>query len=357
MRTKYMLCAATIVLAGGAQARAETLRVYNWNQYIAASVVAEFERETGAEVIYDTYDDSDAVEVLLSAGGSGYDIVVVSSWSIGRLIAAHAVQPIEKDRLSNLGNLWDDVMERADALDPGGRYSIPYLWGTTGIGYDANAIKARMPNAPVDSWAMMFDPDIVSRFADCGVTMIDAVEEVLGPALAYLGRDPNSTDPQDVADALAAIERISPYVTGFNSEQIADLSNGKTCLSLSWSGDVLAAADDEAQGVDVVYVAPEEGAPMWLDLFVIPADAREVALAHRFLDFMLRPDVIARCSNVVWYANPNAAATALVAPEIRNNPAVYPPERTMRSLFAPKARSVQDRNELARAWTRIKLGL
>ena len=354
---KRMLIAALVVLAGGPTSAAESLSIYNWGEYIDLTIIEEFERETGVKVVYDTYESGETTEAMMMAGGSGYDLVVIASEYLGRLISAEVIRPLEIDRLSNAGNLWDDVMERVAAHDPGGRYTIPYLWGTTGLGYNVGEISARMPDAPLDSWAMLFDPNIVSRFADCGVSMIDGPEEVLGAALAYLGRDPNSSDPKDIADAQAAIARIAPYVQTFDSEHINDLANGRTCLALSWSGDALAAADRAIDGIEVSYAIPKEGAPIWFDLFVSPADAKNADAAHQFIDFVLRPEIIARCTNEVWYPNPNAAATGLVDAEVLANPAIYPPHETMSRLFALNARPPKEKRAIARAWNRLKLGL
>lgn len=354
---RQILIAALLTLVGSAPSIAETLRVLNWSEYIDPSVLDEFEAETGVKVIYDTYENGETTETLMMAGDTGYDLVVVASDYIRRLLSAEVVRPIDKNRLTSIGNLWGEVMERVDAHDPGARYTLPYLWGTTGIGYNRAAIEARMPDAPLDSWAMLFDPETVSRFADCGVSMIDAPEEVLSAALVYLGHDPNSNDAKEIAEAQGVIAKITPFVRSFDSEQIKDLSNGRTCLALSWSGDTLIAADQAADGVEVAYVTPRQGAPVWFDLFVIPTDAKNVEAAHLFLDFMLRPEIIARCTNEVWYANANAAATAFIDAEVLANPAAYPPQDTMNRLYALNARPPMEKRAIARAWTRLKLGL
>jgi putrescine transport system substrate-binding protein len=247
-------------------------------------------------------------------------------------------------------------MQRLAVFDPGNRHAIPYLWGTTGIGYNAKRIAERMVNAPVDSWAIVFDPNVVSRFADCGVILPDAPEEVLSAALAYLGRDPNSTDSNDIADAQAVIAAIRPYIKKIDSDQIDDLASGEICLAIGWSGDVLAAADEAEDGIEVVYSIPKEGAPIWFDLMVIPADAENAEAAHLFLDFMMRPQVIARISNKVLYANPNEAATEFVETAILEDPNIYPTQEAMKGLFAIVSRDARSKRAIARQWTIVKLG-
>lgn len=354
---RCILPALALALSTALPGHADVLHVYNWFDYIDPSIITDFEQETGIAVVYDTFEDAEAVEVLLMTGGSGYDLVLAPSAHLGRLIAGGMLSPLDKGALQNLGNLWPEVMRRIEPLDPGAEYAIPYLWGTVGLAYDRAAITARMPDAPFDSWAMLFDPEVVARFADCGVTIIDSPEEVLGAVLAWLGRDPNSSDLEDINDAFEALRRVVPHVLGFNIDQIGDLSNGQACLALTWSGDALMAADRAKAGVEVTYSPPPEGAAISVDFFVVPADAPNPAAAHRFLDFLLRPEVVARCTDVTWYANANAEATALVDPEVRGHSAVYPGPEAMAHLFALTARSPEDKRMIARAWSRLKLGL
>jgi putrescine transport system substrate-binding protein len=344
------LWSATAFAAGG------TLKVYNWSDYIDPTVLEEFESETGIKVVYDTYESGEVVETKVMAKGSGYDVVVVSSEYLPRMIGAGVIKPLNKEKLPNSRNLWADIMQRLASFDSGNRHSIPYLWGTTGIGYDEKRISERMADAPVDSWAMVFDPKVVSRFADCGVSVPDAPEELLSAALAYLGRDPNSTDSKDIADAQAAITTIRPYIKKIDSGQIDDLASGDICLAIGWSGDVLGAADEAEGGIEVIYSIPKEGAPIWFDLMVIPADAANAEAAYLFLDFMMRPQVIARISNEIFYANPNEAATEFVEAEILEDPAIYPTPRVMKGLFAVASRDARSKRAIARQWTIVKIG-
>ncbi len=350
MATLIGLWSAAAMAAGG------TLHVYNWSDYIDPSVLEEFEAETGIEVVYDTYESGEVAETRLITQGSGYDVAIVASEYLPRMIGAGVIDALNKQKLPNTGHLWDDIMQRLASYDAGNRHAIPYLWGTTGVGYDAKQVAERMADAPVDSWAMIFDPNVISRFADCGVSLPDAPEEVISAALKYLGRNPNSTDSKDIADAQAAIQAIRPYVNKIDSGQIDDLASGDVCLAIGWSGDVLAAADEAEDGIEVVYSIPKEGAPVWFDLMVIPSDAGNKDAAYLFIDFMMRPEVIARVSNEVYYANPNEAATEFVEAEILEDTGIYPTPETMKGLYALASRDPRSKRSIARKWTMLKLG-
>ena len=351
------LAAAAVVATTSAACSEDALHVLNWAGYIDPAMIETFTAETGVAVQYDTYNDAEATEAQLAAGGSGYDLVVISSEYLGRLTGRDALAPFDLDAIPGRARLRSDLMERLSTLDPEGRFAVPYLWGTTGIGYDRAAVAERMPDAPVDSWAMVFDPDIVSRFADCGVGFVDTPEEVTASALAYLGRDPNSTDPADLAAAIDAIEAVAPYVSRFDADAQESLAFGELCVALAWSGDVLEGADLQLEGIEIAYAVPREGAPIWFDVMVLPADAARADTAHAFVEHLMRPEVIAQATEETWYPNPNAEASALIDPAFLADPAIYPPEEAMRRLFAVRSRAPAQKAELGRAWRRLKLGL
>ncbi len=351
---KWIITTAVLIAS---TASAEPLRILNWADYIDIALIDEFQTETGITIAYDTYDNAEAVEAKLMAGGSNYDLVVISSEYLERLISSEKIIGIDPAKLANFDNLWADIITRVNAFDHGGNHAIPYLWGTSGLGYDATKILDRMPDAPLDSWSLLFDPEIVAHFADCGVSVIDTPEEMLAIALTYLGHDPNSHDEAEIEAALHAIGKILPYVATVNAEQYDDLAAGDVCLALVWSGDALAAAEDAVEGVEISYTIPVEGAPIWFDLFVMPSDAVNIDQAHVFLDYMLRPDVIARATNLLWYPNANAAATELVDEEILNDPTIYPTPEILERLFPVEARPPVEKSNIARAWRRLRLGL
>jgi putrescine transport system substrate-binding protein len=366
LRPASMLALVALVAACGGRpgdaTGSQVLRVYNWSDYIAPETIARFERETGIRVTYDVFDSNEVLEAKLLSGASGYDIVVPTSEFIGRQILAGVFQPLDRKLLANHGNLDPALLEFLEKVDPGNAYAVPYLWGTTGIGYNAAKVRAALgPDAPVDSLALVFDPANLARLQRCGVAFLDAPREVFSTALRYLGLDPNGTDPGVYTnEARALLERVRPFITYFHSSQyINDLANGEICVALGWSGDILQAADrarEAGNGVEVEYRIPAEGGVVWFDMLAIPAGARNVDNAHRFIDFLLRPDVIAEVTGYVKYANPNLAADPLVPADIRGNPSIYPPDDVRDRLFTMGVSPPKVERAMTRAWTAVKTG-
>jgi len=349
-----------LLLATPALAQDNVVNVYNWSDYIAEDTVAKFEAETGIKVNYDVFDSNELVEAKLLAGNSGYDVVVPSGFFLERQVAAGLFMPLDKAKIPNLVNMDPDVMAQTAAHDPDNAHSVDYMWGTTAIGYNVGKLKERLGDVPVDTWDIVFKPENVAKLADCGVTLLDAPAEIMATALNYLGLDPNSESAEDLAKAKDLLMSIRPYVRYFNSSQyIDDLGNGEVCLSIGYSGDVFIARDaasEAGQGVEVAYVIPKEGALKWFDLFAIPADAPHADNAHKFIDFMLRPDIAAANTNYVFYASGNKAALDLIDPEVRNDPAIYPPAEINAKLFPLKAHTPDYDEVLTETWQAIKSG-
>lgn len=360
---KRLLLLAASALVGTAMpvlAQEKVVNVYNWSDYIAEDTVAKFEAETGIKVNYDVFDSNELVEAKLLAGSSGYDVVVPSGFFLERQINAGIFQPLDQSKLPNLKNMDPDVMASTAAHDPGNKYAVDYMWGTTGIGYNVAKVKAALGDAPANSWDLVFKPEVVSKLAGCGVTILDAPAEIMASALNYLGLDPNSEKPDDLKKAEALLMSVRPYVRYFNSSQyIDDLGNGEVCVSVGYSGDVFiakkAAADAKA-GVEVAYVIPKEGALKWFDMMAIPADAPHADNAHKFIDFMMRPDIAAANSNFVFYASGNKAALDLIDPAIKSDPAIYPTPEVSAKLFNLKAHSPDYDELLTETWQRIRAG-
>ena len=333
---------------------AEELFIYNWSDYIAEDTIANFEEETGIDVTYDVFDSNEVLEAKLLAGGSGYDLVVPSGSFMENQIKAGVFQKLDKSKLSNLSNLDPSVLEKTDAHDPGGEYSVNYMYGTTGIGYNVAAVEER--GGDVESWDIIFNPDEISKYADCGVAMLDAPSEVVEIALNYLGYDPNTENTKANEEALELLKQIRPYIKYFDSSQyIDDLANGEICLAVGWSGDVFIAAYEEIE--EVWYSIPNEGTVIWFDMMGIPADAKNVDNAHKFIDYILRPEVVAEITNYVWYSNPNLVANTtegLIDPEILEDPAIYPTEETLLKLFADTADSPQKSRISSRVFNSFK---
>ncbi|HMM76484.1 MAG TPA: polyamine ABC transporter substrate-binding protein [Gammaproteobacteria bacterium] len=336
----------------------KVLNIYNWSDYIAEDTIANFEKETGIKVRYDVFDSNEVLEAKLLAGNTGYDIVVPSAHFVARQIQAGIFQPLDKSKLPNYKNLDADAMKVLAGYDPGNQYIIPWMWGTTGIGYNVAKIEERMPDAPVDSWKILFDPAIVSKFKDCGVVMLDAPSEVFPSALRYLGLPTDSQSADDLAKVEDLVMKVRPSIKYFHSSQyINDLANGEICLVLGWSGDVFIARDRAAEannGNEIAYSVPREGALMWFDTMAIPKDAPHPDNAHKFIDYILRPEVVAAITNYVNYPNANAASLPFVNDDIKNDKSVYPDPETKKNLFPNVVNTPEYDRLVTRAWTRIK---
>ncbi len=338
----------------------KVLNVYNWSDYIAENTIADFEKETGIKVRYDVYDSNETLEGKLLAGNSGYDIVVPSANFLEKQIKAGIYRTIDKSKIPNLKNMNPDIMQRLALHDPDNAHAVNYMWGTTGIGYNVDKIAKAMPNAPIDSWHMVFDPAVVKNFKSCGVAVLDSPSEMTDMVLAYLGKDPNSQSPDDLKLVEATLLSIRPYIKYIHSSQyIADLASGEICIAVGYSGDILQARDrarENNTGARITYSVPKEGTIIWFDSLAIPKDAPHPDNAHLFIDYLMRPDVIANVSNTTNYANGNAAATSLVKDSVRNDPGVYPPPEIKAKLF-PNLADTEEFSRLEnRTWTRFSTG-
>ncbi|HLN10068.1 MAG TPA: polyamine ABC transporter substrate-binding protein [Xanthobacteraceae bacterium] len=331
---------------------------YNWSDYIDPAVLEAFTRETGIAVKYDTFDSNDILETKLLAGNSGFDVVVPTAYFLQRQIAAGVFQKLDKSKLPNLVNAWDEISRRLASYDPGNQYAVNYMWGTTGIGY--NAKNAEAFDVRVDSWDVVFRPEQIAKFRDCGVYLLDSADDVFSAALHDLGLDPNSARPGDLEKAAELMQKVAPYVRKFHSsEYLNALASGEICLVLGYSGDVKQAqkrAAEAKNGVDVRYCIPKEGAQLWFDNLAIPKDARNVAEAHELINYLMRPEVAAKNSNFVAYANGNAASRAFIDRTILDDRGVYPDEATMSKLYTISAHDQKTQRLMNRLWTRVKTG-
>ena len=338
----------------------KVLNVYNWSDYIAPDLVPNFEKEYGIKVNYDVFDSNEVLQTKLLAGKTGYDIVVPSASFMALQIKAGVFQKLDKSLLPNLKNTDPDLSRQMDLFDPGMEHGVNYFWGTSGVGYNAEMIKAAMPDAPVDSFRMFYDPEVVKHFKSCGVTILDAPDEVVNTVLVYLGRTANSEKTEDLAAAEKVLMAIRPYVRYINSSKyIEDLANGEICLAMGWSGDVLqsaARAKEANKGNTIKYNIPKEGAVMFFDMLAVPVDATHPKNAHLFINYLLRPEVSAKNSSVVHYASSNAAAYPLIDPVIYNDRGIFPSPETKQHLVPDLPRSQAYTRLLTRMWTRFKSG-
>ncbi|WP_417307485.1 polyamine ABC transporter substrate-binding protein [Devosia sp.] len=361
MKNTLLVALGALLVATPALAQEKVVNVYNWSDYIAEDTIPNFEAETGIKVNYDVFDSNELVEAKLLAGNSGYDVVVPSGFFLERQAAAGLFQPLDKSKLTNLGNMDPDVMAATAEHDPDNTYSVDYMWGTTGIGYNVGMLtEALGEDAALDSWDLLFDPETAAKLADCGISVLDAPSEIFAAALNYLGLDPNSESPEDLAKAEELVMSVRPYIRYFNSSQyIDDLANGEICLAVGYSGDVFIAQASAAEadaGVEIAYVIPEEGAVKWFDLFAIPADAPHPENAHAFIDYMLRADVAAANTNYVYYASGNEAALDMIDDEVKNDPSIYPTPEVSAKLFTLKAHTPDYDEIMTEAWQRVRAG-
>jgi putrescine transport system substrate-binding protein len=356
--------AALVLGAGIASAPAQKQRivnVYNWSDYIDPTVLEAFTKETGIKVRYDTFDSNDTLETKLLAGKSGYDVVVPTAYFLERQIKAGVFQKLDKSKLPNLSNLWPEITSRLAVYDPGNAYAVNYMWGTTGIGFNVKKAKERLgADAKIDSWDLVFKPENLAKFKDCGVYMLDSADDIFPTAMAYLGLEPNSKNAADLEKAAELVAKVRPSVRKFHSsEYLNALASGEICLVVGWSGDIKQAQKRAAEakgGVEIGYAIPQTGAQMWFDNLVIPKDARNVAEAHALIDYLQRPEVAAKNSNFVSYANGNLASQKLIDKAVIDDKTVYPDADTLKKLYTITAHDQKTTRLMNRLWTKVKTG-
>src|SRR5690606_7046847 len=352
---------------GGAGNGEKELNVYNWSDYVAEDTIAGFEAATGIKVSYDVYSENETLETKLTTGSSGYDVVFPSARPFAqRQVKAGLYAPLDKAKLPHWSHLDADVLAGLTDIDPGNAHVVPYMWGTTGLGVNVDKVQAALgPDAPLDSWALLFDPANASKLASCGIHVLDDDQETFGAALLWLGRDPNGSGVEEIELVKQAYAAIRPHIRTFNNAAYKDaLANGDACLVMGYSGDIGQARDVAAEAAeatgkpvpDIRYVIPKEGAIRWIDVMAIPRDAPHAASAHAFIDYLLQPEVIAKVSDYVAYANANRDATALIDPEIAADAGVYPPEDVRAKLVDPVSLPEAVQRQRVRAWTGIKSG-
>lgn len=351
-------CAIAVPLAA---AQHRVVNVYNWSDYIDPAVLKQFTQKTGIKVVYDTFDANETLETKLLAGKSGYDVVVPTAYFLQRQIMAGVFQKLDKSKLPNLKNVWPAIAKRLAAYDPGNQYGVNYMWGTTGIGYNVKAVHDRLgANAKIDSWDVVFNPELIAKFKNCGVHMLDSADDILPAALHYLHLDPNSTKPADLERAAALLSKVRPSVRKFHSsEYLNALASGEICLVVGWSGDIKQSenrARDAKNGIEIGYAIPKEGAQMWFDNLAIPKDAPHPDAAYAFINFMLDPHVAAANSDMVSYANGNLASQKFIDKKVLDDPGVYPDAATMAKLYTVGARGPRAQRLINRIWTRVKTG-
>jgi putrescine transport system substrate-binding protein len=354
-----LLVYAGLTLAVSVQA-AGTVHIYNWSDYIGETTLADFQKETGIKPVYDVFDSNETLEGKLLAGRTGYDVVVPSNHFLGKQIKAGAFQKLDKSKLTHYSNLDPVLLKRLEQNDPGNQYAVPYLWGTNGIGYNVDKVKAVLGVDKIDSWDVVFEPQNIKKLQSCGVAFLDSADEMMPTVLNYMGLDANSTNPEDYKKAEAKLLAVRPYVTYFHSSKyIADLANGDICVAIGFSGDMFQARNRAAEakkGVNIAYSIPKEGGALWFDMLAIPKDSSNVKEAHAFINYLLKPEVIAQVSDYVGYANPNPGSDKLMEQSIRTDESVYPPQAVLDKTYVSIELPPNIQRLMTRSWTKVKSG-
>jgi putrescine transport system substrate-binding protein len=341
-------------------AAAKVLNLYIWSDYLAPNTLSDFEKEAGIKVNVSYFDANETLETKLLAGSSGFDVVVPTASYFERQIKAGVYLTLDKSKLPNLKNMDPQLMERVAQHDPGNAHGVIYMWGTNGIGYNEKMVKQLAPDAPLDSWRLVFDPAVASKLAKCGISVLDSPAEMLRVVLSYLGRDPNSQKPEDAAAAEETLLKIRPYIRNINSsEYIEALANGDLCVAVGYNGDILQARDrarDANKGVEVKYVVPKEGSILWFDMLAIPKDAPHPDAAYAYLNYIMEPKVTADITNFKRFANANAASGPYVQDSVKNDPGIYPPPDLRQKLAVQLADSPEQTRAITRLWQKFKTG-
>ncbi|EJM93307.1 spermidine/putrescine-binding periplasmic protein [Pseudomonas sp. GM74] len=359
MLRNAMLVTAGLTIAVSVQA-AGTVHIYNWSDYIGETTLADFQKATGIKPVYDVFDSNETLEGKLLAGRTGYDVVVPSNHFLGKQIKAGAFQKLDKSQLPNYSNLDPVLLKRLEQNDPGNLYAVPYLWGTNGIGYNVDKVKAVLGVDKIDSWGVLFEPENIKKLHSCGVAFLDSADEMMPTVLNYMGLNANSTNPEDYKKAEEKLLAVRPYVTYFHSSKyIADLANGDICVAIGFSGDIFQAknrAEEAKKGVNIAYSIPKEGGALWFDMLAIPKDSANVKQAHAFINYLLKPEVIAQVSDYVGYANPNPGSDKLMEQSIRTDEAVYPPQEVLDKTYVSIELPPNIQRLMTRSWTKVKSG-
>jgi putrescine transport system substrate-binding protein len=346
--------------ATGSADSGKVLNLYIWSDYLAPNTLSDFEKQTGIKVHVAYFDTNETLETKLLAGSSGYDVVVPTASYFERQIKAGVYQTLDKSKLPNLKNMDPQLMSKVALHDPGNEHGIIYMWGTNGIGYNEKMIKELMPDAPLDSWRLVFDPTVASKIAKCGISVLDSPAEMMRAVYSYMGKDPNSQKAEDLVQAEAVLTKIRPYIRNINSsEYIEALANGDLCVAVGYNGDVMQARDrarEAGKGIDVKYVVPKEGSILWFDMLAIPKDAPDTASAYAFLNYLMTPQVIADVSNFKRYANGNLASQPLVEAAVKDDPGIYPPPEQRQKLAVQLADSSDQTRAITRVWQKFKTG-
>jgi len=343
-----------------AKAQDAVLNIYNWADYIGETTIEDFQKASGIAVTYDTYSSAEEMQAKMLAGSTGYDVVIQSGLGFPEMQKANIYDKLDRSKLPSWGNLNPEVLRIMDNYDPGLEHSLPYMWGSVGFTFNLDMVKERLPGTDLETLDFLFKPENAAKLADCGISILDSPTDVIPMILKYLGIDGDTTNTADYDKVAEAFKPIRQYIKTFdNTNYLNAIPNGELCVINNWSGDYSTAktrAEEAGVKIDLAYFVPKTGAPAWSDNWCIPADAKNKDNAHKFLEYMLQPEVVGKCTNFTNYANANTKADQFVDPSVLANPAVYPNEEVMKRLWAPKPYSTEQDRVMTRVWQTIKTG-
>jgi len=350
-------CAKNDSPARKSAAEPRHLNVLVWSDYLAPEVIPEFERRTGIRVTLDYVDGNATLDAKLLAGNTGYDVVFPTGSFLARQVSAGVYLPLDRSRLGNLAQVDAAHLRRLEIYDPGNRHGVPTVWGTHGLAVDVAKVRARLPDAALDSWALVFDPVQAAMLADCGIAAFDSPHFMTTLAYLALGVDPASESAEDLARVDAGLRRIRPFIRKIdNSAMINDLAAEEVCVSVLTNLEYTVARDrvrEAGRPFGYRYVLPREGTTIWYDVAAIPADAPSPAEAHAFLDFLMDPAIAAANSNFVGAPNAVPASRPLLRRELTEDPSLYPPPEVADRLYVDRMPGPEAQRARARAWTRF----
>ena len=337
------------------------LNIYNWPDYIAKDLIANFEKESGIKVNYQTFENNEALQAKLVAGNSGYDLVVPGAVFAKSQIEGGLLQKLDKSKLSNIGNLDADIMGKLNVVDPGNAYLVPWAWSYTTVGINkAQVAKALGSTAlPANAWELVFNPAYTAKLKSCGIAFLDSPTEVVPPALHFMGKSAYSNDPADHKAAGEMLAKVRPHVRLFTSTMIDDLAGGKACVALGWAGDMniaRARAVENKNGNEIQVLVPSTGGLAFFDNLAIPKDAKHPNNALLFVNFFLKPEVSASLTNELNYPTANKLSVASVKPEIANDKTIYLDADSMKKLVSPASFTNEGRESLNAVFTLFKKG-
>ncbi len=351
----------TVPVAVAPAAEEKILNIYNWPDYIAKDMLANFTLETGIKVNYQTFENNETLQAKLVAGNTGYDIVVPGAVFAKSQIDGGLLLKLDKTKISNYGNLDASIMAKLDKIDAGNAYLVPWAWSFTTVGINKAQVAKALGSTPMpaNAWELVFNPAYTAKLKSCGIAFLDSPTEVIPPAMHYLGKNAYSNDAADHQAAGDMLAKVRTHLRLFSSTIIDDLAAGKVCVVLGWAGDINIAkgrAIENKNRNEIEALLPATGGLLFFDNLAIPKDAKHPNNALAFINYFLKPEVSASLTNELGYATANKASLANVNPEIAKDQAVFPDAANLQKMVSPASFSNQARQSMSNVFTLFKKG-